>query len=123
MTDKQYDHTWPHSLQYYYGGQGFEKVMIFTATGTSLHESTSFKPFCANRLFREKLRKSERLYTLRIPPEATTDLTTKRWYILHITPEATTDLTSTKFCLGGHFTDIIGERGVQGRSVCDSSDA
>jgi len=27
------------------GGQGFEKVSIFTAKGTSLRESTSIKPF------------------------------------------------------------------------------
>jgi len=27
-------------------GQGLEKVSIFTAKGTSVRESTSFKPFC-----------------------------------------------------------------------------
>jgi len=29
-----------------YGGQGFQKVFIFTAKGTSMRESTSFEPFC-----------------------------------------------------------------------------
>ena len=28
------------------GGQGLEKVSIFTAKGTSIHGTTSFKPFC-----------------------------------------------------------------------------
>jgi len=27
-------------------GQGLEKVWIFTAKGTSIHGTTSFKPFC-----------------------------------------------------------------------------
>ena len=30
------------------GGQGLEKVSIFTAKDTSIRESTSFKPFCVN---------------------------------------------------------------------------
>ena len=29
-----------------FGGQGFEKVAIFTPKGTSLRELTSFEPFC-----------------------------------------------------------------------------
>jgi len=28
------------------GGQGFQKVAIFTPKGTSLREPTSFEPFC-----------------------------------------------------------------------------
>jgi len=29
-----------------FGGQGFQKVVIFTPKGTSLRETTSFEPFC-----------------------------------------------------------------------------
>ena len=40
------DQNWANFCSFGFGGQGFQKVAIFTPKGTSLREPTSFEPFC-----------------------------------------------------------------------------
>jgi len=40
------DQNWANFGGWGPGGQGLQKVSIFTAKGTSIRESTSFEPFC-----------------------------------------------------------------------------
>jgi len=76
------------------GGQGLEKVAIFTAKGTSVRGSTSFETFCVK-------------IGLGAWPAGRFGKKVKISYISHIYPEAPADPIVTKYGLGADFSDII----------------
>ena len=78
-------------------GQGLEKISIFTAKGTSIRGTTSFKPFCVKIGWGCGLQvgwgKNKESH--------------KTSYISHIYPEAPAASIVTKFVLGADIQDVI----------------